>query len=79
MGLSFQVGVFFSLICFCLYKEKLLFAQYKQFSFENFMVPPPPASSTDEKQQMTLKIAQTRDYYECSVWHIGNIDSRQVG
>lgn len=29
----------FFIICFCLYKQKLLFAQYNQLSFKKFMVP----------------------------------------
>lgn len=30
---------FFIYICFCLYKQEPLFAQYKQLSFKKFMVP----------------------------------------
>lgn len=53
---------FFFFMCFCLYKQKLLFVQYKQLSFKNFMALHPPTSSTEEMQQTILKIPRNWDF-----------------
>lgn len=39
MNPSFRIFFFLIYICFCLYKQELLLAQYKQLSFEKLMGP----------------------------------------